>query len=294
MIINEVPPAPSKIQRAGAFLTAAAGILESDALVDRRSALLAPLATVFSAKREKQAQIIPVEYEPSRGQESFYWLPQDRVVAGDEATGLYKGGPWDKYDALDRFINGYMARSAYWRPTRDWLIDAAISAFLRDEAKGIDTNATGYCMDGAAASFFAPKISGSVEYEGINFTEEDRRVIATLRYGGLKREQVNFKDLDELEARIENGEAVVVNYSPYENQDWWGLATKVDRNGIVTIARTLNWGETGLKIIYRDHTSLLGSYSLNEDRAEPGFEGNFVVVDRRVGGLIVGTHQFIG
>jgi len=62
----------------------------------------------------------------------------------------------------------------------------------------------------------------------------------------------------------------------------------------VTIARTLNWGETGLKIIYRDHTSLLGSYSLNEDRAEPGFEGNFVVVDRRVGGLIVGTHQFIG
>lgn len=228
-------------------------------------------------------------YERSLGRHRSYpWLPIDGGVEGEEATGFNEGGPWDKYDALDRIINGRRARSVYWQPTRDWLISVAYMALL--ENNGANSAWSGYCMDAAAASFFAPRIEGSKNVLDIEFTERDRMVIATMRWSGLGRQWVDLSSIGDIKTRVENGEVVVVNHSPTPTQDWWGLVREVQGNNVI-ITRALKWDKKGLQTEVRHYSQLYGAYSLDPERAEPGFEGNYAVVDRQVGGLIVGTHQ---
>ncbi|OGE27995.1 hypothetical protein A2867_03635 [Candidatus Daviesbacteria bacterium RIFCSPHIGHO2_01_FULL_40_11] len=243
------------------------------------------------AAAEEPYQIVPMEYERSLGwHRSYPWLPVDGRVEGEEATGFNEGGPWDKYDALDRILNGRRARSVYWQPTRDWLISVAYLALL--ENNGANSAWSGYCMDAAAAAFFAPRIEGPISVLGIDFTERDRLVIATMRWGGLAREMVDTSDIEDIKTRVENSEAVVVNHSTVPGQDWWGLVREVQGNSVV-ITRILKWDKDGLQTEYRHYSQLRGAYSLQENRPQPGFEGNFAVVDRTVGGLIVGTHQLV-
>ena len=287
----------SKLSTIG-YLAIAGALTASKLTLTRRNLLRAAAiggASLFLRSdrgvAEEQHQIVPVEYERSLGwHRSYPWLPVDGAVEGEEATGFNEGGPWDKYDTLDRILNGRRARSIYWQPTRDWLISVAYLALL--ENNGANSAWSGYCMDAAAAAFFAPRIEGPISVLGVDFTERDRLVIATMRWGGLARDGVDTSNIEDIKTRVENGEAVVVNHSTIAGQDWWGLVREVQGNSVV-ITRILKWDKDGLQTEYRHYSQLHGAYSLQEDRPQPGFEGNFAVVDRRVGGLIVGTHQLL-
>lgn len=252
------------------------------------------------AEAEGNPRIVPVEYERSLGRhKSFPWLPLDGSIEGDEATGFNKGGPWDKYDALDRALNGYRARSVYWRPTRDWLIDVAWHA-LYDGGYQNYLNIrswSGYCMDAGAASYFAPKIEGPITVivgnQKFEFSESDRQVIGTMRWGGLARRSLD-PGSKEFADRVDNGEAVVVNHSGYSYMDWWGYGKKRKPNGKLDIVRSRVWTQAGLLVeIEKYPEELWGAYLLDDSQPQPGYEGNFAVVDRQVGGLILGTHQLI-
>lgn len=281
----------------------------------RRTALKAALVAGGSLflpnlVEAEQYQIVPVEYERSLGVDrSFPWLGARK---GIKAAGLEEGGPWDKYDELDQKINGYRARSVYWpkmggpASTREWLTNVLYQAIQDqvskdvkqgdnpDTAEVIARGWIGYCLDGAAASYFAPHIEGSISVLGIEFTDWDRSVIATMRWGGLAREQLDpLNNPEEVARRIKNGEAVGVNRSDIPTQDWWGLARDIKDDGIVVITNTSDLGESGLQTLEKPVSQLRQAVVLHEDSSQPGYEGNFAVVDRQVGGLIVGTHQLV-
>lgn len=308
VIPNKPPRIPDMQLPSLSFLSSLGLLMGSGIKVPRRGILQAGFAitALLAANRlEKialaageQYKIVPVEYERSLGHHlSYPWLPADGSIEGEEATGFNEGGPWNEYDALDRVLNGYRARSAYWRPTRDWLVDVAWHA-LHDKGEEYYERVkswTGYCMDAAAASYFAPKIEGSISVtvndQQFTFNQDDRQVVATKRWGGLARTPLS-PGSREFTERVINGEPVVVNHGG-PGADWWGLATAIESDGSVRVARSRTWQETGLVEIHRYPSELKGAYLLHEDRPEPYYEGNFVVVDRLVGGLIIGTHQLV-
>ncbi len=296
--ISEVPPVPTHAPQPFkidylAILAAAGMLIASNSKLIRRDALKIPALFValpnMSASEKQDRQVVSAGYELSRGlHRSYPWLPADGTVEGEAATGLNAGGPWDKYDALDRIINGDNARSAWWRPTRDWLIEAAFKALKK--SNWADKGWTGYCMDAGAAAFFAPRIEGPIDIAGIHFTLRDRLVIATMRWSGLARDPIDPNNAADITNRVNSGQCVVVNNSIVSGQEWWGVVREgVHSDGTVVSTRYLRWGEEdGLKTESRQISELRGAKVLHEDRPEPGdFEGNFAVVDRPLGNLIL-------
>lgn len=235
-------------------------------------------------------QIVPVEYQRGYGlTDSDPWLPSNPNLEGAEATGRNEAGPWDKYDALDRIINGERARSVYWKPTRLWLDDAAKA----DLDKGEDAAASGFCLDAGSATYFGPPINGPITVEGIEFSEWDRLVIKTMRYSGFKR---NLIPKEEIAVRVANNEPVIVDYSENFRQEWWGLVREVQEDGTLVITRYLKYadlkdGHGGVITITRTYDDVVKAKVLVEEVQEPGFEGNMMIVDRSVGGVILGTHR---
>lgn len=284
----------------------ALGVLIGNSSPHRREVLKAPivLTLLFSRKQDiaRQPQISPIEYEYSLGiHRSYPWLPLDASVEGGEATGLNEGGPWDKYDAVDQAINGSRARSIYWpklggfASTREWLSFVAHNALHEDgeNAYYVRRSWGGYCSAAGAASYFAPPVEGSIEIAGIEFAERERLVVATMRWAGLFREVLDLSDIEEVRRRIANREPVLVDNSDTPGQEWWGLARKISTDGTVTITRFIKWNEGGLQTKYKHISQLGGAYVAYPDKPQPRYEGSFAVVDRSIGGLILGTHQLV-
>lgn len=280
------------------YLASAAGILTVARIIELtrkdlfKLAVLSPVAGEVTKTIE--AQIAPVEYERSLGRDrSFPWLGKRKGIV---AAGLDEGGPWDKYDELDCIINGRRARSVYWpkmggpSSTREWLTQILDNA-ITSEA-GIAW--TGYCLDAAAASYFAPRIKGPVKIKGIEFSVWDISVVDTMRFGGLARKTLDLGDTEQIRRRIQEGEAVLLDHSDTGTQNWWGLGREIQDDETVVITRSSDLEEDGLQTVYKNIAELRGAKLLTTDqKPESGYEGNFAVVDRLVGGLIVGTHRLV-
>lgn len=226
---------------------------------------------------------IAEDLQPARGEQGLPWGSADEIVRG-----LWDSA-FDKYDALDRFVNGRRARSSYWKSTKDWLKEVCKKALLETGSPAW----TGFCRDAAAGMWFAPVIRGDLPVAGITFSEEERQKIATFSYGGLLR-YPEYSSCGESAAEIEewirDGWCVAVNRSPVPYQDWWGVVTGIDKAGRWIVSRPTTGRESGLQKESKYPYQLWNAAVLQTtDTPHPGFEGNFVVINRDVGGLIIGT-----
>lgn len=263
---------------------------------------LAYAGSMSEVREQVLHQIIEIPYVPAKGQVmSLPWCPLDASLEGSVATGLNEGGPWDKYDALDREINENRARSIYWpqqggfASTRDWLTYVALGSLLKNNYA--TRKSDGQCMDAVAGSFFGPAISGPISILGIDFTEWERKVIAANRWAGLARDPLNINDRQDIINRVNSGECVVAEVEP----SWWAVIRDIQSNGTLVFTRYLRatkFGyEVGLQTEYRTFAQLRNAgvkVLYDNGIAEPDFEGSFVTVNRQIGGLILGTHQLIG
>lgn len=306
--ISRVPPQLndlSPIEKALVIIGTAAFL----PLVSRRRFLQAnaaafALAPVFFRKTRSNLAVVPIPFEMSRGRHRSYpWLPASTLPEGDWATGLHEGGPWDQYDAVDRYLNGDNARSIYWPKlggfpsTREWLTSVAANTL-----DGTNAGWAGYCTAAESAAYFSPKIEGDLPVAGGTFDEWSRLAVSTMRHSGFLRDPyyttVDENSLWDLKNRVNNGEPVVVNFSPKPGEEWWGLATDVDGD-TWTLTIFTKWGQNGLitKVMDTysnlDGSKIRGGAVLHSESPHPGYEGNFAVVDRIVGGVILGTHALI-
>lgn len=289
-----------------------------DLLISRRTAIKIGLAVTAAlcftpglALAQEGLQIIEnPDVKWANSLLSLPWLPLSSSVYGNiESTGLNEGGAWDKFDELDRIINGRMARSAYWRPTRDWLTEVAVNALNA----GASPRSSGYCLDAAFGSRFGSMIKGDIEVLGIPFSLRERYVIGALACAGLDRDEyneVNEQVMSDVSARfVDLGEAVFADHSPVAGDEWWGVVREIEPNGMVTITRYQDYGRTDLRTLRVHYSTLRGFKVVSNNpetglpelnKAHPKYTGNFAIINkietpggqptRRVGGLVIGTH----
>lgn len=240
------------------------------------------LTHLLGGTARAEGNIVAAEYEPARGEQGLPWGSAVEIVNGvwDSA--------FDKYDALDRFSNGRRARSSYWKSTKDWLKEVC-----REALKTGSPAWTGFCRDAAAGMWFAPIINGARPIAGIAFSEAERQKIATFSYGGLLRypEYASCGDsAAEIEEWIRDGWCVAVNRSPLPDQDWWGVVTGIDGTGKWIISRPTTGRERDVQKEAKYPSQLWNAAVLpTTDMPHPGFEGNFAVINRHIGGLIINT-----
>lgn len=240
-------------------------------------------------------RIEPVEYERTSGT-SFPWNPLDERIGGIIATGRNPGGAFDKYDALDRIINGPQARSSYWISTSQW--DAQIAQEVVNEGNFFQA---GFCLPAATAGLLSPKIEGGIEILGIPFDEFERKQIATMYYGGMPREPFYTEVTSEVVGYVRDvlypqGLPVVANYYPSRDQDWWGAVSAISDSGEFLITRPITSPQNSREWnrAYYNPYGLRQIAILNSGTPQPDEKGLFEFIDKKVGGLIIGTHQLVG
>lgn len=240
----------------------------------------------------QQYQIEDVEYTPLHGRQSFPWLPLDPRVEGLAATGRNPGGVLDKYDELDREINGARARSAWWQSTRDWF-----EGIYRDNVNESNFRWAGFCAYAAAAAWFSPPIEGSIVVLGREFSERERLQLATLYFAGMKRDPLYTEITPDVVGVVRDdyfaqGVPVIVDRSDNPQQNWWVLKKGNSRTGFFITTEFLTHLDTiRLKEAHYNPVNLRQIAVLNPDVAQPGEEGAFVFVDKRVAGLVIGTEK---
>lgn len=256
--------------------------------------LAAATGRVFFEPRPTSAQtpeysIVPLEYEPAYGRQSLPWGSAQEIVNGEWDSAF------DKYDATDIFINGWRARSAYWKPTKVWM-EEQWGRILRESTH---RPSTGACQDAAVSSWFAPVIEGDIEIPqtGIKFTEIERRRIGALSFGGLYRypEFERTRDaVSDLQWYYNEGHCVVVNRSLAANQDWWGVVVGFEGNNFVVSIPAISPQERGEQIEVRTPQSLHNAAVIQStEYPHPERYGNFNIIDRNIGGLIIVTRQLV-
>lgn len=256
-----------------------------------------------------QWEIVPNDYEPGNGSQSFPWLPPDERGAINIAsltwyerkfnTGLVEGGALDKMDLLDQMLHGDRARISYFKSTRAWLEET-----LRPMVNSKNYWWFGFCLDAVAASKFSPRIVGPTtiivpQADGTNFEitfdEWERKTIATLGYAGMLREprykNPSPQQWDELLGHYYQGEALVVQYHPTE--EWWGLVSSVQTDGMLSVTQHINYKEPDLQSRDIHLASIYAAAILNPDQPDPGREGPYAIVQRPLRGLILGTHRIV-
>lgn len=249
------------------------------------------------------------EVELAEGGESFPFLPPDSRVGGLINTGLNEGGAADKYDAIDRAINGDMARCVYWpkmggpASTREWLKQTGEAGLVREDEynrEGIlvrksNWRSHGYCQDAIAASKYSPKIVGPIVIDGIEVSEWERQAIATWRYAGMARDpeftNIDNRVIEWVQNELAQGSGIAANYSAIEDEDWWALVVRVNDDGTFLLTKNTNYGGKFLNQGNYDPHGIRAVAKLNPERWQQNREGQFKIIDREIGGLILGTHR---
>lgn len=283
-----------------------ASTLQSSLRITRRTGLRAVAAALgLSALRPRTASagltIVDADYQKGAGSQSFPWAPGSPRAEGVLATGVYEGGPADKYDSLDEAINGARARYLYWRQTgyKYSSTRGFIEAAATKDLNSTNWSSHGLCLDAAAASFFCPWIEGPITVAGVEFNESDRKVIATWRYAGMYRyidyrAPITAAVLDEMRQRVRNDECVAAEWQNNSALgDWWALVKEVQGENVIMV-RHAKWSEIETKepiIVVRRFNQLGAVVALDPTQAHPNREGNFTTINRQIGGLAIGTHQ---
>jgi len=257
--------------------------LEPESLATRYQSLLAQV-------EDSPAQIVPVEFERGAGRQSFVWLPALVEREGAESADL---SVFYKVDNIDITLNGSYSKAAQVQKYTADIIAEANGIALSDP-EGDD--ADGYCRDAAAASAYAPLIYGSTNVLGYEFSERERMKVAVMAHGGFAldpdyRFNITQEMMDDMYYRFIAGQAVIADHSDVAGQEWWGVVREIWEDGTIIITRHQRWYEEGQQTVSKHFSQLQGMAALNPDRAQPGFEGNFGLLDRRVAGLIIGTHR---
>lgn len=283
----------------GSALVAANPVMERRDLF--KAASVSPL--LLRDNSEILSRIKGVPYQISAGRHRSWpwnqWSVESEVEREPqgpveiEATGLQEGGPWDKYDALDKLIYGGLARSAYWKPTRVWLTENRDRVLTNDNKSWL-----GHCRPAVIGSWFGPQVEGDIDVEGVHFSEMERMQIGGMMYGGFWRDpvytEITLGVVKELQARVARWECVVLNATPEQGRQWYEVMTGVEGENIVT-TRFLRWKErfeaNQLKKESRHFSQFKSAEVVHYEKPYPGEEGNFQVVNRVIGGLILGIYK---
>ncbi len=226
--------------------------------------------------------IIEAQYEPAKGNQGLPWGSAAEIVDG------VWDGAFDKYDGVDQAWNGSKARSVYWKSTKVWMKEVCRGA-LRTGSPGW----TGFCEDAAVSSWFTPVIGGPITVSGITFSEPERQKIGTFYFAGLRRNP-EFSSVTGNVAEIvsyqRRGDCISVNRTPVSGEDWFGVITGIQPNGDFDISRPTGAGERGAQLETRVPSTLKEARVFTDvNTPQPGREGNFSIIDRDMGGLIIGT-----
>ncbi len=254
----------------------------------------------IKGNKDNQPQIVPVNYQPGRGAQSFTWVPVPISKEGEESTSFNEGGAMDDYDRGDITLNGGNSLAArngrYTRLVLREYFDELL------ESGELNPEWAGHCYGASSASWECPIIDGPINLFGVEIPAIHRMQLATWYYSTMRYDEwleINDDVIAEIEdVHFADGEGIGVNHTPVLNQEWWGTLIEVKQKGREWILRDFrklspedNVGRDGILTI--DPHELTSARIFHYDGPHPGKENDYNYFDRRILGVIIGTHQLV-
>lgn len=241
-------------------------------------------------------QIIPKEYTPGRGKQSFPWIPVSIAREEEVATSLEAGGAIEYYDGVDISLNGSNSLASRNGEYTRLVLRRHFDQGLR--SRELNPDWSGHCYGASSASWECPIIEGSINIAGFEIPALQRMQLASWYYSAMRYDEWSSIN-DEVIAEIEDehfakGEGIGCNHTPEYGQEWWGTLIEVRSKGKEWILRDFRrWRRGDETLPPLDPHSLTSARIFHYDGPHPGKENDFYYLNRQVLGVIIGTHQLV-